>query len=408
MKHVQNRCRKLLIASAIFLLGLAAFALAASAQTYTVIHNFTGAQDGGSPPYGLAVDRSGNYYGTAALGGQNGNGIVYKLSKSGSHWLLNPVYNFADQDGEPNAGVTIAADGSIYVGAGYNSVMGGPCGSALHLQPSASRPVSILSNWHETLMHTFRKSQDGCNSGNLLLDAQGNVYGTTQIGGADGGGSVYELSRNGDSWTETILWTFTGGNDGATPYDGLVADSAGNLYGTAYNRGQYNWGVVFELTPSGSGWTETTLYSFKGGSDGAYPAAGVIFDSAGNLYGATTERGANGGGTVFELSPSGGSWNINVLTSLTGADGPVASLTMDPSGNLYGTTFMDDSYGYGSVFKLTKSGGSWTYSDLHDFTGGTDGGYPGGSVSVESNGNILGTAVLGGASGNGVIFEVTP
>ena len=137
-------------------------------------------------------------------------------------------------------------------------------------------------------------------------------------------------------------------------------DNAGNLYGTATAKGAFNQGTVFELSPSGGGWTEQVLYSFHGGNDGGQPVAGLIFDNAGNLYGASASWGSGGGGTVFKLAPSGGgSWTYSVLTSLTGADGPVASLTMDASGNIYGTTFMDDSFGYGSVFKLTKSGSNY-------------------------------------------------
>src|SRR5581483_3699775 len=147
---------------------------------------------------------------------------------------------------------------------------------------------------------------------------------------------------------------------------------AGNLYGTATAGGTYGKGVVFELSPSGGGWTEHVLYTFQGGNDGGQPVAGLIFDNAGNLYGATASWGSGGGGTVFKLSPTGGAWTYSVLTSLTGGDGPVASLTLDRSGNLYGTTFMDDPAGYGSVFRLAPSGSGWTYTDLHDFTGGSD------------------------------------
>jgi uncharacterized repeat protein (TIGR03803 family) len=185
-------------------------------------------------------------------------------------------------------------------------------------------------------------------------------------------------------------------------------DSSGNLYGTAYARGANGWGTVFELSPSGSSWTLKTLYTFQGANDGAFPAAGLILDGAGNLYGATTERGSGGGGTAFKLAAGGGSWTFSVIASFTGNDGPVAALTMDATGNLYGTTFMDDSSGYGSVFKLTLSGNNWVYTDLHDFTGGSDGGYPGGGVVMDASGNLYGTAVLGGANNAGVIYEITP
>lgn len=379
----------------------------ATAQTFQVIHSFTNGGDGGTPPYTLAKDTFGHFYGTASMGGQNGDGVVFKMTEMNSHWVLTPLYNFTGQDGQPGWGVTIGSDGTIYTNASYNAVFGGACGSALRLQPPPTRPASILTPWNGTLLHTYVGRDDGCPTGNLLLDAAGNVYGVTQNGGA-GGGSVFELMHTSSGWTETILYSFTGGDDGAAPYSGLIFDNAGNLYGTATARGEYNHGVVFKLTPSGSGWTESVLYAFQGGNDGGQSVAGLIFDSAGNLYGAAESYGSGGGGTVFELSPSGGSWNFSVLASLTGTAGPVASLTLDASGNLYGTTFRDDSYGYGSVFELTQSSGSWTYTDLHDFTGGTDGGYPGGGVTLDVSGNLYGTAVEGGANGFGVVWEITP
>jgi uncharacterized repeat protein (TIGR03803 family) len=290
----------------------------------------------------------------------------------------------------------------------YASVLGGPCGTAMRLRPSPTPPRSVFDTWNGTALRTYVKSEEGCPTGNLLLDSAGNLYGVTQDGGANGWGSVFELTPSGSGWTESILYAFQGQNDGGAPYSGLIMDSAGNLYGTTAAAGANRQGVVFELKSSGGGWSEQVLYTFQGGNDGGQPVAGLIFDSAGNLYGATASWGSGGGGTVFKLASSGGSWTYSVLTSLTGSDGPVASLTMDSHGTLYGTTFMDDSFGYGSVFKLTPSGGGWTYADLHDFTGGTDGGYPGGGVVLDSAGNLYGTAVTGGTNGLGVLYEITP
>jgi uncharacterized repeat protein (TIGR03803 family) len=164
--------------------------------------------------------------------------------------------------------------------------------------------------------------------------------------------------------------------------------------------------VVFELKHSGGSWTEQVLYTFQGGDDGGQPVAGLIFDNAGNLYGATSSWGTGRGGVVFKLASSGGTWTYSVLASLTGSDGPVASLTMDASGNLYGTTFMDGANQFGSVFKLARSGNNWTYTDLHDFTGGADGGYPGGGVVLDSSGGLYGTAVTGGANNLGVLYQI--
>ena len=378
------------------------------AQSFQVLHNFTNGGDGGTPPYTLAQDAAGHLFGTAATGAANNSGIVFKFARIDSNWVLTPLYTFSDQDGSPGWGLTLAPDGSIYTNASYASVLGGPCGTALLLRPSPTPPRSVFSRWNETALRTYVKSQDGCPTGNLLLASPGHLFGVTQDGGANGWGSVFELTQNGSQWTESILYSFQGGADGGAPYSGLIMDAAGDLYGAATAGGAFRQGTVFELSPSGGSWTEKTLYTFQGGNDGGQPAAGLILDPAGNLYGATTSFGTGGGGTVFKLAQAGGSWTYSVLSSLTGSDGPVASLTMDSGGKLYGTTFMDDSYGYGSVFMLTPSGGAWTYTDLHDFTGGTDGGYPGGGVTLDSSGNLYGTAVLGGSNGFGVIYEITP
>lgn len=383
----------------------------AAAQTFQVLHNFTGGVDGATPPYTLAQDATGHLLGTANMGGRNGDGVVFRFEQVNANWVLQPIYNFSDQDGQPGWGLTLAHDGTIYTVASYASVLGGPCGTAIHLRPSPIPPRSVFATWNETALRTYVKSQEGCPTGNLLLDSSGNLYGVTQTGGPHGWGTVFELANTGGTWTETILLAFQGLDDGGNPYAGLIADSAGNLYGTTYAAGANRQGVVFKLTRDvffGT-WTEHVLYTFEGGNDGGQPVAGLIFDNAGNLYGATSSWGTGGGGTVFKLAPSGGgNWTYSVLASFTGSDGPVASVTMDATGNLYGTTFMDDSYGYGSVFKLTPSGNGWTYTDLHDFTGGTDGGYPGGGVVLDSSGNLFGTAVTGGANGLGVLYEITP
>ncbi len=173
-------------------------------------------------------------------------------------------------------------------------------------------------------------------------------------------------------------------------------------------------GTVFELSPNGSGWTEKVLYRFQGGNDGLNPNAGVVFDTSGNLYGNTWQGGSGGGGTVYELSPSNGSWTFKLLYSVPGSGYAVDRLTIDSSGTLYGVLQGGGANGAGAVFRLAPSGGSWIYTDLHDFTGGSDGGSPIGSVSLDSSGNIYGTALFGGAyscaigSGCGVIFEITP
>ncbi|HEY1613151.1 MAG TPA: choice-of-anchor tandem repeat GloVer-containing protein [Rhizomicrobium sp.] len=380
---------------------VAASALAFPADAkpaFQVIYNFTGGADGGAPPYTLVSDGKKGFLGTASFGGANGNGLVFQLVQKKSKWNIRPLYNFADQDGEPGWGL-VRAGGSLYTNATYASVMGGPCGSALQLNHASG-------GWSSVLMRTYVKSQDGCPTGNLYVDRTGNVFGVTQSGGSIGWGSIFELSYAKGSWSEKILYSFTGGSDGGAPYSELVADAAGNLYGTASAKGAAGWGTVFELSPNGSDWTYNVIHTFEGSSDGGQPVAALTFDKSGNLFGASTSSGPKGGGTVFELTPSGANWNFSLLASMTGSDGPVAALTLDAKGNIYGTNFMDGTAAYGSVFSLTPGAKGWKYKDLHDFTSGSDGGYPGGGVTLDANGNLFGTAVLGGANNFGVIYEI--
>ena len=253
------------------------------------------------------------------------------------------------------------------------------------------------------MLYSFTGSDGSEPFAGLIADSSGNLYGTTQSGGASGGhGVVFKLSPSG---TETVLHTFTGGSDGGIPRAGLIADTGGNLYGTTAGGGASNAGTVFKLSPSG---TETVLYSFTG-SDGSGPFAGLIADSSGNLYGTTQSGGASGGhGVVFKLSPGG---TETVLYSFTGgSDGgtPRAGLIADSSGNLYGTTQFGGpgcgGVGCGVVFKLSPSG---TETVLYSFTG-SDGSGPFPGLIADSSGNLYGTTLSGGASGgHGVVFKLT-
>jgi uncharacterized repeat protein (TIGR03803 family) len=375
----------------------------ASAQGFEVIHNFTGGDDGGVPPYTLVLDKKGDLVGTANQGGADQAGVIFSMADKKSGWSLKPLYNFNGDDGQPGWGVTLDK-GSMYTIASYAGVMGGACGSALQINKSQKQ-------WQSVVMHTFEEKDDGCPTGNLVLDKAGNAYGVTQDGGPNGWGEIYELSPSGGTWKETTLHAFGGEGDGGTPYSGLIFDKSGNLYGAATRGGEGGCddgcGTVFELSPSQTGWTYNVLYSFQGGDDGGAPVAGLTLDKSGNLYGATESYGANGGGTVFELSPSNGTWTFNVLASMSGSTGPVVAVTLDKAGTIYGTNYRDGADDYGSVFELSQSGGSWTYTDLHDFTGGDDGGYPGGGVTIDAKGNLYGTTVLGGADKYyGVVWEI--
>ena len=248
-----------------------------------------------------------------------------------------------------------------------------------------------------TTLYSFTGSGsgDGANpAASLIADPAGNLYGTTLNGGANGQGTVFQLDPSGNP---TVLYSFTGG-DGSHPRAALIADAAGNLYGTTISGGANDAGTLFQLTPSG---TVNVLYSFTGGSDGALPFAGLIADAAGNLYGTTYGGGADGQGTVFRLDPSG---TLIVLYSFTGGNdaSPWAGLIADAAGNLYGTTEGGD--GPGEVFQLTPSG---TLNVLHNFTG-PDGAVPHGVLITDAAGNLYGTTHNGGTSGYGTVFQLTP
>jgi uncharacterized repeat protein (TIGR03803 family) len=385
----------------------------AYAQTFNVLHNFTGGADGASPYVGVTMDSSGNLYGTAALGGMaggcngNGCGTVYKLARHGSSWLFSPLYAFTGgSDGAvPLARVILGPNGTLY---GTTYAGGGGTGVVFNLHPPPHVTNRVFSPWTENVLYQFGNVFDGNNpEGDLLFDAASNIYGTTSSGGYECQdtvycGTVYELTPQGSGWTESILYKFTS-PDLATPLAGVTSDPMGNLYGTTSTL--Y---AVFELTHSGSRWTEQTLYesSYQGGAQS--PAGGVIFDPLGNLYGTIQLGGANGIGSVIELMPSGGTWNETTLYSFTGGGEPYAGLVRDTSGNLYGTTCGGGVHNSGSVFKLTRSGGGWTEADLYDFTGGTDGYCPMGNVILDAQGNLYGTAYAGGSGGYGTVFEVTP
>jgi uncharacterized repeat protein (TIGR03803 family) len=299
---------------------------------------------------------------------------------------------------------------------------------------------------------TFNGTDGSTPQGALIADAKGNLYGTTSYGGGHCG-NVFELSHTSGGWKETVLYNFTCGADGADPLDSLVFDAAGNLYGTAYLGGQGNGGVVFELTPSGGTWQYKVLFSFvQGQVKGIEPAGGLVIDQAGNLYGTTWAPGLQGGphtlqgqsghspptfwgcndpgcgGTVFELSPiQGGGWQERDIYAFTGgSDGGVsqANLIIDAAGNLYGTTVYGGStgcvsgYGCGVVFEVSPGKGGWSESVLHTFAGpGTDGANPQSSLIFGSDGNLNGTTAYGGSGdcttpyepdGCGTVFSLKP
>jgi len=410
----------------------------AHAQTFSVIHTFTGGADGATPLAGLTLDRAGNIYGTASNGGASRVGTVYRLKPSGSGWIFGVLHAFTDvPDGSyPVGGVIFGPDGALYGTTFYGGSYCVPdtdqgCGTVFRLSPPATFCRSVSCPWTENVVYSFQGYGDGTDpSGDLVFDPQGNAYGTTYSGGAynqflhgclqrgDGGcGTVYQLTPTGSGWTHNVLYQFDG-QTGAYPGIGTTGsdvklDQFGNLYGTTpqgglgIGGGNYGYGVIYELTPSTGYWAENILHYFTGGDDGAFPG-GLTFDRAGNLYGGTGSGGLNGGGTFYELMSSMGGWNFNLLYSLSGSGGP-GDLTMDGTGIIYGATYGEGAYGYGTVFKLSQSDGVWTYQDLYDFTGGSDGAHPS-NVALDASGNLYGTTTAGGSNqcNCGVVWEITP
>jgi uncharacterized repeat protein (TIGR03803 family) len=381
-------------------LFLASLSQPAESQTYKVIYNFTGIGTDGATPYGGPIlDQAGNLYGTTNLGGRFGSGSVYELSPSGASWTYRSLHSFfGGADGAGPAFGTLA----MYNGGLFGTTEGGGYfGTAFRVGLPCKNVCA------EMIMHRFGRGTDGQEPiGGVFFDKAGNFYGTTLLGGVSGNGTVYQVKPSG---IEHVLYSFAGGIDAVNPAAAVTVDGHGNLYGTTSFGGAYGNGAVYKLTHSSSGWTETVLYSFQGLNDGANPVGGVILDKAGNVYGGTFDGGANGGGIVYELSPSSGVWTMTILYSFTGGYGGLYNkLTFDTKGNLYGILNGESANGLGSVFKLTRSNGGWTYTDLYDFTGGSDGGLPYCQLAVDAKGNIFGTNVIGGSNNQGVVFEITP
>ena len=397
---------------ALLALTLACVCITAQAQTFTVLHSFTGGGDGDAPVAGLSIDGAGNLYGTTSYGGR-GPGVVYKLAERNSTWILSPLHSFtagADGCDPANADLTIAPDGSLYGTTPLcgNELCSRGCGTVFHLRPSSSLPLTPTSPWTETILYYFREQQGPGASGRLAFDSAGNIFGTTKGGGVQGAGIAYELSPSNGGYTENTIYSF----QSIVFPGGLIRDSLGNLYGVTQGTG-LDYGEVFELSLSGSQWVATVLYAFQDGEDGEYPVGDLIADAQGNMYGTTSNGGtAGGGGTVFEMSPDGhGGWVHTTLAELPGGNpyqspGPQDSLTMDSAGNLYGTAILNGAFHKGNVFKLTNNGGSWTYTSLYDFTGGSDGFLPFSNVVIDAQGNLYGTAAQGGAHGEGVVWKI--
>jgi uncharacterized repeat protein (TIGR03803 family) len=377
----------------------------------TTLWSFTNGADGGYPYAGLTQANDGNFYGTTTRGGANGSGTVYRITSGGA---LATLYSFSatnlagiNADGaSPQAGLLQASDGNLYGTTTSGGLYAGSDGFG------DGTVFKITTGGTLTTLYSFTGGTDGAGpSASLIQGADGNLYATTALGGVNGWGTVFRITTGG---TLTTLYSFSGGTDGTNPVAGLIQASDGNLYGTTLAGGAYNDGTVFQITTAGA---LTTLYSFTGGTDGVQPAARLVQASDGNLYGTTEGNVGRGGaqhGTIFKITTEG---TLTTLYSFTGGtDGayPLAGLIQASDGNLYGTTsgsYSGSVKGYGTIFRITTGGALTT---LYHFSGKRDGAYPLAGLTQASDGNLYGTTYQGGAYGThnsgpgyGTIFKIT-
>lgn len=406
MHQLARSAEFLLAAFVIVAIGLTASASADG--TEQVIFTF-GTAPAGAFPLTKPLHLQEKFYGTTSSGGGGCNcGTVYELTSSARGRTYQTIYRFkGGSDGLVPLGNLVADPvGNIYgvTGSGGTSNMG----TVYEMSPGSG------GTWTHKVIYAFGEANSdgsGPNAG-LIIDAAGNLYGTTRSGGSNTfDGTVYELSLGSNGlWNETILHSFSG-PDGYAPEAELIMDKAGNLYGTTMTGGTNSDGVVFRVTPvSGGGWSETVLYNFTGGEDQGFPEAPVLMDTNGNLYGTTAGSGicnvGLGCGTVYELTPhSDGTWTettLHILGEDGNADGqvPAGGLTSDGKGHLYGTTNKGGTDFAGTVYRLTReAGGTWSYSVFYGFPSGSKGGNPSTGVTL-AGGQLFGVTTGGPDNGN--------
>jgi uncharacterized repeat protein (TIGR03803 family) len=421
------------------LIPLLAFIIpcSAAAPTLKTLYSFTGGSDGAFPAAGLTASGTGVFYGTTYDGGAAGWGTVFQVSppaSQGAPWTEQVLYSFTGgSDGaNPQGSLVLDKNGVLY----GTTVQGGTTGygTVFSLTPAGG------GAWTQKTIYTFQGGNDGANpQAGLALSGTGVLYGTTNNGGTSGFGTVFQLVSVSGQWKEKVLYSFLGGNDGANPQASLAYSSAtGVLYGTTYGGGVSGWGTVFQLIPSGGGvWTESLLYTFTGGADGGGPQAGVSIGKGNVLYGTTFWGGKTtacplggypyGCGVVYQLAPPaspGGAWTQSVLYTFAGPpkDGahPIENLAIGGSGGLLGTAFTGASSinicfpvsytGCGMVYQLkppSTPGGAWTKNPMVIFNGNNGGGPN--NVILGAGGISYGTTSIGGTSGGyGTVFQVVP
>lgn len=399
------------------------------------VHQFAGGVDGASPEAGLVRDSAGNLYGTTAGGGAGSAGTIFKIDKAGKYsvlysfaggtdgavpqaplfFLSGQLYGTTAQGGSSQLGTVFQVDATTGAEIVLYNFAGGSDGANPHAglvadssgnlygttssggASNAGTVFQVTTGGVETVLYSFMGGSDGADpEAGLTLDSKNNLYGTTNLGGTAGRGTVFVLDT---TRKETVLYSF-GGKDGTNPKAGLVLNARGNLYGTTSAGGKLGFGVIFKLTSANK---ETVLYTFKGKTDGANPVATLILDSAGNLYGTASQGGPLHHGTVFKLSTR----VTKVLYGFSNPQNgsyPYGRVIQDPAGNIYGTTAEGGTLGYGTVFKIDTSGKETV---LHSFSyANGDGGYPYGGVVSDQTGNLFGVTLQGGINGVGTVYKI--
>jgi uncharacterized repeat protein (TIGR03803 family) len=422
-----------MVSSFVAVLGLAIVAgTPGQSQTasLTTLVSFNFTSGGAAPQAGLIADAKGNLFGTATYSGDTDNGIVFEIEKTASGYASIPtiLVSFNGANGSlPYAGLIADANGNLFGTTNLGGANG--FGTVFEIEKTATGYAST-----PTVLVSFNGT-DGANPfAGVIADASGNLFGTTQIGGSNvlpnhsRGGTVFEIEKTASGYasTPTILYSFCaqgirpeGCADGEWPVAGLLADANGNLFGTTDGGGANGLGTVFEIEKTASGYasTPTILVSFNG-TDGANPFAGLIADASGNLFGTTSGGGANllpsgaGAGTVFEIERTATGYAIapTVLVSFNGTDGanPYAGLIADANGNLFGTTAFGGANDLGTVFKIEKTASGFASSPtvLANFNG-ANGSVPfQGGVIADPKGNLFGTTQYGGPNDAGTVFEL--
>jgi len=412
--------KKTLIFRALILAVVSAFLTPISplfaANKEKVLYSFNGS-DGNAPYAALIADAAGNLYGTTYSGGAYGYGTVFRLLLGANgKWTETVLHSFDfGNDGVlPCARLIFDAAGNLYGTTRAGGAYG--YGSIFQLAPGAK------GTWTETVLHNFNNSDGFFPYAGLTFDRAGNLYGTTLYGGAYGYGTVFQLALGASgTWIETVLYSFSSNStDGAYPYGGVLFDAAGALYGTTYSGGAYGYGTVFQLATGTNGtWIEKVLHSFGNSKskDGINPYDDLVLDGAGNMYGTTYSGGTYRYGTIFRLAQmSRGKWRETVLHSFNMGKGgayPYGDVIFDSAGNMYGTTYSGGAYGHGTVFRFSLgTNGKWIEKVLSNFDG-NDGNGPYDGLIFDATGNLYGTTEYGGGSscaglGCGTVFEIRP